>query len=61
MSLQEEFVQALKPKRGYWYYSVQNQCVICGRGGTDKIRRHDKKPKNSDKRREVKEYVCDHH
>lgn len=48
-------------KGEYWYLTVTEECVLCGRGGTQRIRKYSSKPINPKDRYEFHQFVCEDH
>lgn len=46
----------------YWYRIITNECVLCGAGGTHRIRVYGKpRPEKFEDRYTYNQYLCDNH
>lgn len=54
-------IQEAKPKKGYWYYTVTYECVLCGREEVYRERRYTPKPKEHGERFEYHQTACPQH
>ena len=50
-----------KPKSGYWYKFYTDECVLCGAGGTVRVRKYTPKPEDWMERYSYEQFVCQHH
>ena len=50
-----------KVKQKHWYKIYMDECVLCGRGGTERVRVYGEKPKDYKEIYFYSQYACGHH